>query len=124
MKRRQFIKDVAAAGTAALLPATGSLVSGCSTPAVSDGWDFDEVLDRTGTWSIKYGRAADGQIPMWIADMDFQTAPAVSSALKERLEKDVLDGPGKNSRSPQFVITGKFINKTYAEGWPLRPVSI
>ena len=91
MKRRQFIKDVAAvAGTATLLPATGSLVSGCSTPAVSDSWDFDEVLDRTGTWSIKYGRAADGQIPMWIADMDFRTAPAVSSALRERLEKDVM----------------------------------
>ena len=91
MKRRQFIKDVAAvAGTATLLPATGSLVSGCSTPAVSDSWDFDEVLDRTGTWSIKYGRAADGQIPMWIADMDFRTAPAVSSALRERLKKDVM----------------------------------
>ena len=91
MKRRQFIKDAAAvAGTAALLPATGRLVSGCAAPAVSEKWDFDEVLDRTGTWSIKYGRAAHEQIPMWIADMDFRTAPAVSSALRERLGKDVM----------------------------------
>ena len=59
-------------------------------PQMIDGWDFDEVVDRSGTWSIKYGRASEGQIPLWIADMDFRTAPAVSSALKERLNRDVL----------------------------------
>lgn len=61
------------------------------TPSgTNDSWNFDEVVDRSGTWSIKYGRASEGQIPMWIADMDFRTAPAVSSALKERLNRDVL----------------------------------
>ena len=61
------------------------------TPLIAnDSWNFDEVVDRSGTWSIKYGRASEGQIPMWIADMDFRTAPAVSSALKERLNRDVL----------------------------------
>ena len=70
-------------------------MTGCTRPVASDkqnvgGWDFDEVVDRSGTWSIKYGRASDGQIPMWIADMDFRTAPAVSSALKERLNRDVF----------------------------------
>ena len=61
------------------------------TPLIAnDTWDFDEVVDRNGTWSIKYGRASEGQIPMWIADMDFRTAPAVSSALKERLNRDVM----------------------------------
>lgn len=59
-------------------------------PVTNDSWNFDEVVDRSGTWSIKYGRASEGQIPMWIADMDFRTAPAVSSALKERLNRDVL----------------------------------
>ena len=54
------------------------------------GWDFDEVLDRSGTWSIKYGRAADGEIPLWIADMDFRTDPVVKKALQERLEQDVM----------------------------------
>ena len=99
MERREFIKVASAAAcAAALLPSVGSLMTGC-TPAVdngsgsdgfSDKWDFDEVVDRSGTWSIKYGRASEGQIPMWIADMDFKTAPAVSSALKERLNRDVL----------------------------------
>ena len=96
MKRRDFIKDVSIAACAAtLLPAAGSLLTGCASPAGGDKpnpeeWDFDEIVDRTGTWSIKYGRASEGQIPLWIADMDFRTAPAVSSALKERLNRDVL----------------------------------
>ena len=101
MDRREFIK-VASVGAcaAALLPSVGGLVTGCTSPFISDGdsvgdidsgkWDFDEVVDRSGTWSIKYGRASEGQIPMWIADMDFRTAPAVSSAMKERLNRDVL----------------------------------
>ena len=91
MKRRQFIKSVsAAAGAAALLPSTGGILTGCSRPVDNGKWDFDEIVDRSGTWSIKYGRAGHGQIPMWIADMDFRTAPAVSSALQERLNRDVL----------------------------------
>ena len=102
MKRRDFIKGVSAAACAVtLLPSAGSLMTGCSNlvdegkttgipPVASGGWNFDEVIDRSGTWSIKYGRASEGQIPMWIADMDFRTAPAVSSALKKRLDQDVM----------------------------------
>ena len=99
MERREFIKVASAAAcAAALLPSVGGLMTGCA-PAVdsgsgsdgfSDKWDFDEVVDRSGTWSIKYGRASEGQIPLWIADMDFKTAPAVSSALIERLNRDVM----------------------------------
>ena len=91
MKRRTFIKGVVAAGAAAALPA--GLLTGCAkrngSPAAG-GWNFDEILDRSGTWSIKYGRARNGEIPTWIADMDFKTDPAVSAALRERLDRDVL----------------------------------
>lgn len=66
-----------------------SLASGC-TSENTPGWNFDEVLDRTGTWSIKYRRAEGGKLAMWIADMDFKTDPVVSQALRERLEKDVF----------------------------------
>ena len=99
MNRRDFIKNISAAAcTAALYPAAGSLMTGCASVGDkgnkgiinNDHWNFDEVIDRSGTWSIKYGRASDGQIPLWIADMDFRTAPVVSSALRERLNRDVL----------------------------------
>lgn len=90
MKRRTFLKSAAAAGAAAMLPTSVlSLASGC-TSENTPGWNFDEIIDRSGTWSIKYRRAEGGKLAMWIADMDFKTDPVVSQALRERLEKDVF----------------------------------
>ena len=93
MKRRTFLKGVAAAGATALVPAgaVGTALTACGPrPAPGATWNFDEIIDRNGTWSIKYGRATDGEIPMWIADMDFRTDPYVSAALRKRLDRDVL----------------------------------
>ena len=58
MKRRSFIKGMAATGASSLVPAgaLGTILSACSEPDRKE-WDFDEVIDRSGTWSIKYGRA-------------------------------------------------------------------
>jgi cystathionine beta-lyase len=90
MKRRTFLKSAAAVGTAAMLPSgVLSLASGCTSEHAS-GWNFDEVIDRTGTWSIKQRRAEGDKLAMWIADMDFKTDPVVSQALRERLDRDVF----------------------------------
>ena len=92
MKRRSFLKGAAVAGAATLLPSgLLELASACTRkPASAQGWNFDEILDRSGTWSIKYRRAEGGKLAMWIADMDFKTAPYVSQALRERLDRDVF----------------------------------
>ena len=92
MKRRSFLKGAVAAGAAALLPSgLLGLSSSCTRKPVSDPvWNFDEVIDRAGTWSIKQRRATDGKLAMWIADMDFKTDPVVSQALRERLDRDVF----------------------------------
>lgn len=57
MERRDFIKDVLVAACAVTLyPSIGSLMTG-STPPVADdkwnfdGWDFDEIVDCSGTWT-------------------------------------------------------------------------
>ena len=106
MKRRSFLKGMAATGAVALVPAgvAGEMLSGC-TPAPKAGtptWNFDEIIDRTGVWSIKHDRAKDGQLAMWIADMDFKTDPAVSAALRERLDRDA---PGYTSTPELFYET-------------------
>ena len=92
MKRRSFIKGAAAAGAATLLPAgfAAPLLNSCNTARPAAGWSFDEVIDRSGTWSIKYGRAGNGRFAMWIADMDFRTDPVVKNALQDRLDRDVM----------------------------------
>ena len=51
-------------------------------------YDFDRVVDRRGTYSIKW-EVEPGELPMWVADMDFQTAPQIMDAMRKRLENGV-----------------------------------
>lgn len=52
---------------------------------------FDELTERRGTGSYKWDEAgADDVIPMWVADMDFRTAPSVVEALRRRVEHGVF----------------------------------
>lgn len=46
-------------------------------------YDFDKCVDRSGTGAVKWD-VAKGELPMWIADMDFETAPAIIDAVKKR----------------------------------------
>ena len=58
-------------------------------------YNFDEIINRHGTDSVKWDAVENrwgrnDLIPMWVADMDFRTAPFVIEALKKRLEHEVL----------------------------------
>ena len=52
-------------------------------------YDFDRVVDRRGTNSEKW-KVADGGLPMWVADMDFETAPEIIAALEKRMKHGVF----------------------------------
>jgi len=61
---------------------------------LSDAFDFDREIDRTGTHSVKYDSrlAVFGKadvIPAWVADMDFAAPPAVTQALIERAQHPI-----------------------------------
>lgn len=61
---------------------------------MSDAFDFDREIDRTGTHSVKYDNrlAMFGKadvIPAWVADMDFAAPPAVTQALIERAQHPI-----------------------------------
>lgn len=54
-------------------------------------YNFDELIPRRGTNSYKWDSApGDDVIPMWVADMDFKTAPAVRDALLRRVEHGIF----------------------------------
>ena len=53
-------------------------------------YDFDEIVPRRGTNCAKWDSTAEGVLPMWIADMDFRTAPAVIEALRRRTEHGIF----------------------------------
>lgn len=52
-------------------------------------YNFDAIIDRRNTNSLKWN-VADGELPMWVADMDFQTAPEIVSAISERAKHGVF----------------------------------
>ena len=53
-------------------------------------YDFDQPVNRRGTDCVKWDEAAPGVLPMWVADMDFQTPPCVVDALRRRVEHGVF----------------------------------
>lgn len=58
-------------------------------------FNFDEVIDRRGSWSTQWDFVADrfgvaDLLPFTISDMDFRTAPAVQQALADRVAHGVL----------------------------------
>ena len=46
-------------------------------------YDFDRIIDRRSTNSMKWN-VAEGELPMWVADMDFATVPEVTEMLERR----------------------------------------
>lgn len=54
-------------------------------------FNFNEPVQRFGTDSYKWGDGTPrNTIPLWVADMDFKTAPCIIDALKERVEHGVF----------------------------------
>lgn len=54
-------------------------------------YNFDEIIPRRGTNSYKWDSAGDADVlPMWVADMDFRTAPPVVEALRKRAEHGIF----------------------------------
>lgn len=56
-------------------------------------YDFDRIIDRRGTNSEKWD-VSDGELPMWVADMDFATAPEIIDALKKRVDHGIFGYSG------------------------------
>jgi cystathionine beta-lyase len=51
--------------------------------------DLDELVDRRGTHSMKWD-VAPGELPMWVADMDFRAAPEITEALARKVRSGVF----------------------------------
>ena len=52
-------------------------------------YDFDKIINRKNTFSYKYD-VADNILPMWVADMDFKTAPKIIKQLEKRVEHGIF----------------------------------
>jgi len=52
-------------------------------------YDFDTIVERENTNCLKWDTVEKGLLPMWVADMDFQSPPEVIAALQERARHGV-----------------------------------
>lgn len=79
-------------------------------------YDFDEIIPRRHTNSYKWDTATEEDVlPMWVADMDFRTAPPVVEALRKRVEHGIF---GYTQVPPAYyeAITNWF---TRRHGWQI-----
>lgn len=52
-------------------------------------YNFDQLNDRRNSYSMKWD-IKDNELPMWVADMDFQTVPAVTDAIQKRAKQGIF----------------------------------
>lgn len=80
--------------------------------------DFDTLPDRSNTASEKWDRYGDRDIiPLWVADMDFRSPPAVIEALHQRVEHGVFGYSGPSKELVETVTAMLF--REY--GWQVDP---
>ncbi|MBI2354237.1 MAG: putative C-S lyase [Deltaproteobacteria bacterium] len=77
-------------------------------------FDFDTIIDRSNTASEKWdkyrGRAI---IPLWVADMDFRSPPAVIEALHERVSHGIFG----YTRTPEALVEAVVAMLAGESGW-------
>ena len=84
-------------------------------------YNFDLLVDRRGSGSYKWDSdTSDDMIPLWVADMDFRTAPCITEALKRRVEEGIFG----YVKVPESYYEA--LQKWFAErhGWEIRRESV
>ena len=85
-------------------------------------FDFDTVINRRGTDSVKFDFATEHGydadiLPLWVADMDFQAPPCVRQALAERVEHGIF-GYTDVKQDYYDAVCGWFARRF---GWQTKP---
>ena len=90
-------------------------------------YNFDEVIDRNGTHSMKYDAGnrinpylPSDYIPLWVADMDFACAPQILDAMRSRLDRRILGYSMLGDDSRQAVVG--WMQRRF--GWKISPEQI
>ena len=84
----------------------------------SSCFDFDTIIDRRHSASIKWDRYQGRDIiPLWVADMDFRSPPAVLEALHARVDHGIFGYTAPPGELTESVIS--HLKKDYA--WTVEP---
>lgn len=94
----------------------GSRTIAPCTPIMDTAMDFETVIDRTGSDSLKWDKYAGRDIlPLWVADMDFAAPPAVLEALHQRIDHGVFGYTRAGAELNASTVA--YLARRY--GWPV-----
>ncbi len=83
-------------------------------------FDFDRVIDRRASDSNKWRKYPPDVLPLWVADMDFASPPAVVQALRDRVEHGFF---GYLMEKPELhEVVAERVAKRY--GWRVSPEAV
>jgi cystathionine beta-lyase len=83
-------------------------------------FDFDTVHDRRSSDSNKWNKFPADVLPLWVADMDFASPPAVVHALHARVDHGFFGYLRENPELPEVV--AERVAKRY--GWRVSPAAV
>lgn len=82
--------------------------------------NFDQIINRSASDSIKWRLFDPSVLPMWVADMDFKTPDVVTQALQERISEGVFGYAGEVDGLKDAII--ERLDTKYA--WRIKPEDI
>ena len=82
--------------------------------------NFDQIIDRRASESIKWKRYGEDVLPMWVADMDFRSPEPVIAALQERVAHGVF-GYGFDLPGLREAVAAHLFDR---QDWPVAPEQI
>ena len=83
-------------------------------------YKFDEIPDRRNTNCYKWDLFPEGDLPLWVADMDFEVCPKIINAIQNRMKHPVF---GYSMESPEFKqVFCERMKKRY--NWETQPEDI
>ncbi len=80
-------------------------------------YDFDQVIDRCSTESVKWHWYGEEALPLWVADMDFVSPEPVVRALRERVEHGIFGYPQEPKELRGVIVD--WVARRY--GWQVQP---
>ena len=88
-------------------------------------YNFDKVIDRKGTDSVKYDLNGfvfrnEDVLPMWVADMDFEVADFIRDALRERVNHPIYGYTYRPKRFYEALASWTFRR----HGWEIKANTI
>ncbi|MFN8457579.1 MAG: PatB family C-S lyase [Anaerolineae bacterium] len=83
-------------------------------------YNFDTPIERRGSDSYKWTDYGDEVLPLWVADMDFISPPAVLEALHHRIDHGVFGYGRPSPHLPQTIC--ERMQRLY--GWTVTPEQI